>query len=341
METSEITVRSTQESVASTEPFLELYVGEDILQGEQVPFYAIWKNVEVRMVSIHCYGFKRVVKVYNASDFERTLDGIVVDHERLKLDGYIGGVLSTSQGSNAAEQAALKVVFGFKNGESKELLCQRTLYSIRAKLSRCPNRILLPLRKGERPILVELLGAATATIEISKMPLSINLGVPIEIASAMQRYYGVIKDGLEELKTEFPKYQRFLSRMVDEELASSLSKYNRVMSRYIKKYRSDEEFMQSLAYLFVSAILEEESVRGLLFLPLIEYFESSATMKAFLESPLLSAAVPKGGGRLRCKIVLRDLLGQQCGRPIVVDTHIESQDEVLLQLKDLVGFERI
>ena len=106
----------------------------------------------------------------------------------------------------------------------------------------------------------------------------------------------------------------------------------------MKKARNDEEFVESLAYVFVTAILEQDSLRDSVLLPLMEYLESSATVKAFLETPFLSVEVPSGGGPLKCKLVLHDLLGHQCGKPLFIRTFIDSKQEDLVKLKDIIRF---
>lgn len=64
---------------------LELYVGNDILQGEKVPFYIVWKDIGIRRITIRAPGFRRIVKLYNTTSFEEEDDAVVVHKDQLKL----------------------------------------------------------------------------------------------------------------------------------------------------------------------------------------------------------------------------------------------------------------
>ena len=320
---------------------LELYVGNDILQGEKVPFYIVWKDIGIRRITIRAPGFRRIVKLYNTTSFEEEDDAVVVHKDQLKLGGYLGGVLATTPGESSQEQVNLKVTLEFEDGTSQELVEPRTLFSVRARLAEAADRIELPVRKGVHPVTIRLEGAATAIISIKELPNSLHMGIPNEVASAMQRYGAIVKEGLEDLREEYPTYKSLIDNILDEKLAESIQKYVRTVGRELRKYEKDDVFMESISYVFLMALLEEESLRGLILLPLIEYFESSATIKAFLDSPLLAVDVPKGGGRLRCAVVIRDLLNHRCGKPIEIDMLIEAYAHKVVPIKDLIRFERV
>src|SRR5437870_8656896 len=134
------------ETRTASYPQLELYVGKDILQGEKVPFYMIWKKADISRVTFRYFGFKKIVKLYNVRSFERTDNGAVVTTDQVKVEGYIGGVLSTALGKLAQEEATLHVKLEFSDGTVKDLLESRMLYSARAELSRKADRVTLPLR---------------------------------------------------------------------------------------------------------------------------------------------------------------------------------------------------
>ena len=73
------------------------------------------------------------------------------------------------------------------------------------------------------------------------------------------------------------------------------------------KVRQDESFMEAIAYLTLAAMLDQDSLRDSVLLPMMEYFESNAAMKAFFRSPFICVKVPPGGGRMRCELKVYDI----------------------------------
>ena len=80
------------------QPPAELYLSKDILQGEKVPFYVVWRDTEVKRISLRYFGFKSIVKLYNIRDFEQKDREVIIKKDQLKVDGYVGGVLATTRG---------------------------------------------------------------------------------------------------------------------------------------------------------------------------------------------------------------------------------------------------
>lgn len=322
------------------EPSLELYLSKDILQGEKVPFYLTWRDLEVKNVTLKYFGFRSLVKLYNARKFVRIENGVVIEGSQVKYGGYIGGVLSTKNGPSAEEQANLQATIELVDGSKKELIEQGYLYSVRAEIAECPERIRWPISKEQKLVRIKLVGAATASIEIARAQGGHWLGVPTEVLSAFKQYAYTVVAELKRLKKEFPQYEQLLTKMTGVRASRSFSKYLRDIDKGMRKAKEDEEFMQSLAYVFVSAILEQESLREIVWLPLMEYFESNAAVKAFLQAPFLSMELPPGGARLRCKMTMRDVLGRPCGPPLVIDTYVDSEEKAVVPIKDIIRFER-
>ena len=104
------------------------------------------------------------------------------------------------------------------DGTSQDFFQERDIYSVRAEIVDCPNKVEWPV-KGRGPIKVRLVGAATATIDIRGMPKGLPLGVPPEVLTAYERYGVALRDGFDLLKTHFPKHKVLLTKMMDAKLA--------------------------------------------------------------------------------------------------------------------------
>lgn len=319
---------------------LELFLSDDILQGEKrVPFYLLMKNLEIRRISLHTSRF-RLVDLYNTKSFTRVRQGAIIEAKDLKSDDYLGGVLSTRTFKSSDVVANLELRIELTDGSVREFVEKRHLFSVRAQLAQCPKEVTLPVDADAPPIKVRLSGRPTATIAIDRESPGIELSIPREVASAYQLYFMSIQKGLLELKEDYPKYRRLVDKVLDEELSRSIAVYLHEVQKEFEKAKNDEEFMQSLAYVFVSALLEQESLRSALLVPLMEYLESSAASKTFLESPFSGIRVPVGGAKLRVKLAVHDLLLTECGEPIVIDVDVKSMKEAFVPLSTLIGFER-
>jgi hypothetical protein len=323
-----------------TESGLELFLSNDILQGEQrVPFYLLMKNLEIKRISLHTSRF-RLVDLHNTKSFTRVRQGAIIEANDLKSKDYLGGVLSTRAFRSSDVIASLELRIELTDGSVREFVEKRHLFSVRAQLAQCPKEVTLPVDADAPPIKVRLSGKPTVTIAIDREPPGIELSIPSEVASVYQLYFASVQKGLLELKEDYPKYRRLVDKVLDEELSRSIAVYLREVKKEFEKAKNDEEFMQSLAYVFVSALLEQESYRNALLVPLMEYLESSTANKTFLESPFSGIKVPVGGARLRVKLTLHDLLLTECGEPIVIDVDAKSTKEAFVPLSTLIGFER-
>lgn len=94
----------------NVDSFLEMYLGEDILQGEKVPFYLLWKGIPVENLRITYRGFKSLIRLYNVKRYEKIDFGAVINRDSFKTAGYIGGVLSTTLSESPSQHAELILV---------------------------------------------------------------------------------------------------------------------------------------------------------------------------------------------------------------------------------------
>lgn len=337
------------EATAELSPFTsaaghsELYVSEDILQGESVPFYVTWQDPRVTQISLEARGFKSIKKLYNVKGRTRPLQRIDVLVSEMKTFGYLGGVLSTVSSAGPSENADLRAILRRADGTIEELIQERTLHSVRASAVNAPRRIILPLRRNTAVFGLEVIGEATALIDIEQPKGGLELTLPKEILTAIERFGLSVFEGFGQLKEEFPKHRELLSEIIEmtkDTKKEALLERIEELDRRMKKLKSDKEFAEAFLYVAVTALVQEGGMKDSVLLPLVEYFEANAAVKVFLESPLLCVKVPKGGGRFKCRLILKDLLGHRCGASIMLETIIESDSETMLPLKEIVKFER-
>lgn len=325
---------------------LEMYLGEDILQGEKVPFYLIWKEIPIERIQITYRGFKSLTRLYNVKGYEKTTDGAVVKKEDFKTAGYLGGVLSTTLGGSPAQHAELILAIERAGGNSVRLKEERILHSARASILNQPSEVNLPAAKGQQRIKVDIQGAASVIIDIAGVKGGLKLVFPPEVLTAVERFIKVVVENMERLKKEYPKYSELLSllsgdlKLSGDHKEKSFTQLERSLKKRIEKVKDDEDFMEALALVYVTAILEQESAIDTILIPIMEYLESGTSAKAFLNSPFLCAKVPKGGGVLKCRLRFFDLLNHNCAKSLTIKTRLLAYEEMLVPLKEIIQFTR-
>jgi hypothetical protein len=326
-------------------PNFEFYLGEDILQGEKVPFYLLWKGNSIDKIELQCKGFKSIIRLFNVRGYEKTESGAIVRKEMLKSPGYLGGLLftalSTALTESPARPAQLVLNIEHSNGTSITLKEDRILHSARPFLVNQPKEISVPIKKNQECIKINIEGAASVFIDISQSKGGLELGFPQGFLTAVEAFASAAIDGMKMLSKEYPQHSELLSLVTTEDYEKkSFTQIMQSIERKMKKARKDKDFAEALAYVYVSALLEQEKVKDSLLIPMLEYLESGATTKAFLTSPFLCAEVPEGGGTLNCTLKFHDLLRHKCAKSLKIRARLMATEDTLVPLKELIHFSR-
>lgn len=336
---------STDLEISETKTNIEFYLGEDILQGEKVPFYLLWKDNSIDKIKLQYTGFKSIVRLFNVNEYEKIDGGAIIRKEALKSPGYLGGTLSTATATalneSPSQQACLVIDIEYSNGTSISLKEDRILHSARAFLINQPSPISVPIKKNQECIKINIEGAASVNIDISQLKGGLELKLPPEVLTTMERFAMAVIEGMEILKKEYPQHSELLSlfKMENQE-NKSFNQLMKLIQHKMEKVKEDKGFTEALAYVYVSAIMEQQKVKDSILIPMFEYLEAGATTKAFLISPFLCVAVPKGGGTLKCTLRFYDLLRHNCVKPIKIRTHLMATEDTLVPLKELIQFSR-
>ena len=320
---------------------IEVYLSEDILQGEQVPFYITWKDVPVKTIELAVNGFDQITKLYNTNKDHVPSTKLKVDVSELRAPRYLGGVLRTTIYGEPFRSGELSVVISLADGKSKSITRSRTLHSARLFHPAGLEIITLPLPPKFIPTTVEIQGRAMVILDIEESSTSnIPIVLPAEIMSAFEKFGAAVVAGIDRLKEEFPEYTALLDGLFKIDKMQSIRQFSEETEAKLMAVRTDKSFMEALSFVFVSAFLGQTSIRDTLFIPMLEYLESTATTRVFFISPFVSAKVPAGGGRFSFQIEGRDVLGRLCGEPIEIQFDLKSEREMLIPVKDLVQFRR-
>lgn len=346
---------------------IEVCLSRDIIQGEEVPFYILWKRNDIQRITLELNGFENITEYHNVED-DFSLEKHTIELKDLKSSHYLGGVLRTDETENPYEKAALKVIFELSNGDNIEINEERTLYTTHLEII-SPDYIEVPF--NEPPIEIQLKGSTTVFVNIeSTSDSDIEIILPEEIRNAFDEMYQSLTKGINSLKNEYPEFSSEIDILIrfffeDETYRLSKQEYFRRFAEIAEIFRSNRALLEGFGVVFINSVLMQGSARDLFFTPLLEYFESNAAKKVFLESPFLFAEIPKGGGYLRASVyyediieridMIKNIIEKPCSvrdfveklrsepqrKKLCLEVFLRSENETKIPIRDLISMRRI
>jgi len=325
---------------------IELYLSEDILQGEEVPFYILFKREDIQYITLEFSGFISILEYYNLrSDFPPDKKTIRIDE--MNFPNYFGGVIKAGKFENPFQKAFLRATVILSNGEKIELIEERTLYNVSMEVEHLPEYINIPI--SEAPVKLRLKGSPTVFITIESAEDSdLEITLPKDVHDALEKLYSNLRTGFQNLKVEFPEYGHLVNiflRIMEEPLDPQVLDE---LASEIKKADPTKSFNESFTLVVVNAILSQSSIRDRIFIPLLSYLNSAASRKAFLLSPLSCIYIPKGGGKLKLVVGTQNILeyyGEftiegRNSKALTLETNIKSDEEIIIPVKNLIEITR-
>lgn len=319
---------------------IEFFLGDDIIQGEFVPFYILWKDISPTEIEIQFEGFKDVIEIHNGieSTIQRERNKIVVGD--FHVPGYLGGVLSTELSNRPTVNATLNINIKLENGEVISLKKDRTLYTTKIDLSNLPDTIFCSESKIEYPIEITLNGITTIFLEIETMEDNeVPIDIPSDVREAIDKFFESVTDGLEDLKQIFPEHQETIDLLLEIPKGMSELEYLEKIEEKLEESFKDEDFLEAVASVIIVALFGRTSIRDRILLPIIEYFESGVADKAYL-NPLLHIRVPKGESLMAIRIKGKNILREECSRPLDLKVRIKADNELLIPIKEILAIRR-
>jgi hypothetical protein len=322
----------------------DFFLAEDIIQSENVPFYLLWTGEKPLRIELEFTGFKSLVELHNSPMESAIFEENKVLVSNFVVDGYLGGILSTEVSENSNQRASLDVKIINSDHTYQSLQKNRIIYGTVTSVPDIPTNIcLLESNTNIEKIEVLLCGETTVFFDVEELEDNeCNIDVPADIKEEIERITNFVRNGLYKLKKEYPQHSNLIDFLLElPEKKISMSTYIEEMDKKISDAFKDEVFADEFMTLYLTAILQKNSLGEIILKPLNEYFKNDSKDKVYFSNPLLSINMNPGSCRLAIKLRAINLVNEECGDPIEIKTTVYSESVNNIPIRELFCLRRI
>lgn len=322
----------------------EFYLADDIIQGEEIPFYLLWKGEDPMKICFEFEGFKSIIELYNNISSKTIIEGNKIIISGFHVSGYVGGLLSTEIANKPFTSGSLTIKIVNKKGVIENLKEVRKFYSTSAKIKSLPNIIDLTNLEINNKIDIEFNGNTTVIISIEEMEENeCNIDIPSNVKKAIEKMTKILQKELNRLKERFPDHIDAINIFLKEpNEKTSLTKYIESVEENLKQSLEDEIFTDALVNVFLNAYFKQDIIRDFILRPIDEYFSEFSIDKVYFSNPLLYITVPQKQCLLAIRVVITNLLNQESSLPLEIKLPIKGDiKSSTIPLKDLFSLRRV
>ena len=320
---------------------MEYFLAEDILQGEDVPFYLLWDEDNPKEIILDIEGFESIKELHNVAEF--TNEGNKVIITKLFIKGYLGGLLSTKITEDPIVIGKINIEFVPFSGKPIQFGETRKLYTTSVKIINKPETIHITPTNPPDKMILYLKGKTTIFFQVEELPENeCKIDLPPDLKETIQKIQEDIKIGFKEIEEKFPTHRETLEIILelDDKKQSPETLAEDILER-IEKSFEDQEFSENVLMVFFTAVTKQLESRKNLMNSLQEYFESFTSLKAYFVNPMLNVYVNKCES---CCFAIRihsfDLNKGECGNPIEIKITIQPEVDFQSPIKELFIIER-
>ena len=320
---------------------MEFFIADDILQGEEVPFYLLWDGKNPKEVHLEISGFESIKEFHNVAEFTNIDNKYTI--KKLHIDGYLGGLISTKITEKPVIVGKLQIQFIPEVGETINFEESRKLYTTSVKMIHAPKIIHLTSDSLKEKFPLKLKGKTTIFFEVEELEGNeCKIDLPPDLKELKEKVRMDITNGFKELEVKFPQHQETLELILElDNSKQSVETLAEDILNKIEKSFEDQEFAENVLMIIFTTVTKHMESRKSLINSLQEYFESYSSKKAYFINPLLQVYVNKCES---CQFAIRirafDLKKGECGKPIEIKTTLISDTDYQSPVKDLFAIER-
>ena len=271
-----------------------LYLPSEGLQGEDIPSYAIWEDMDIESVTVSFRSPLVFKDVYNAHSWEVQDDRLVVGG--VELDGYLGLLFGSRKVSAIVDDVPFEYSFHLSNGEVVRRAKKIRLFRPKLEVEESDRAITVDLgrRFVRNRIRAKNVGRGTLMMSISTAEESpAKLETPPEYKDFIERFEADMSMELSLLAKEFPQYEPLIFETLEwDERVKGLGKFAEgerekfadYTDKLLKTIANNKEFQRGLLGAFAKALVRNveliESIGRF-----IQFYESVVSRNILLVNP--------------------------------------------------------
>jgi hypothetical protein len=301
-------------------PIKKFFFPKEALQGQKIPSYVIWKDLDFDKVEIE---FPRCI---TPKEFFNVSEKIVEEQKAtitgVEVPGYIGVVFSTSINTKQASTNE-KVVYRFLNKGNIVHEITSVIHLFRHDVcvyGEIPSKIVFDPENGKisDKIKIRNLGQGTAIIDIqTREDSELKKVPPAFFLKWRQDFINGLQNGIKTLKSDYPassslldKFESYLANPVEfnEDSLSDFKIFEQDMLRFME---GNERFATDLGQILGEALLRSREIVNL-YQFILDYMNSIGREKLLVRDPFNVIQLSDKPAILKVKIQCIDLLRQVC-----------------------------
>jgi len=295
---------------------LRVYLPPQALQGQDLPFFALWKAVTFRKIEVLFPSELEIDEIYNVARNEYTVEPGQLIVEKVEVDGYLGISFSSRRFRTTSEQVCVVSDFHEASGEVYSRRCNIHLFRPLLAAKEIPRSIRVSVSRCQPLDFIQVANEGTGTIRmvvISEEDSDLRITESAAMSDFRKNLRRDLDTGFADLAGAFPeqadlveKLKEVWLRRVDLEDEEELVRVKSVAGSLQDAIVNDEKFGRALAETFAGALLKNLTLFNLLE-QLVDYFHSVPAKKVLMINPLDIIEVGPKPAVLKVKLLYTDL----------------------------------
>lgn len=297
------------EAVATQWPLMDFYIPDEALQGQDVPGHVLWPDSERAELRITFPEYLRVKAVYNAKSEDFTIEGNTLSVSRVKREGYLGFVFSSSRSTELVFAAEIQLDFTLNGKEAVRATRSVRLFRPTLEAGIVPTTISIDESgKPDRRIRLIHRGAGTLFVSLESTDASaIKLSIPDDLIRAFKQFAEDLSARLEKIRKLYPQYERFFEAMEKADFTKRDEAIN-LVSQEAKELDLSRDFLERVGNAFVGSLLQSSDFETAFIRPITDFIKSAVAPGVIFTTPFLEFPRNVSDGELILRIVAKDLM---------------------------------
>jgi len=331
-------------------PVKSFFLPDNALQGEEIPSYILWKNLDYDKILIKKFNCCDLKDIFNVNKEDYSVSDNIITINKVAVDGYIGLLFKTERTKEINIKEKLHV--NFMKGEISicDLVAEITLFKPELEIIKVPEVITVNngMIDNKNKISISNIGDGTCRIVFKdKKESEIKLTQPKRIKDFIEGYQKTFNEELELISSKyvglesiFEDFRFITNKFFDPSDEVLLKEYKEKYDRLEKIMDQNEDLAKDILRVYVSAIFKNIHMITVIE-QFLDYLQSIQKNRVELLNSLDTIEVNKEERFLILEIHYTDLLNNKIEPIILKPIKIKSNKETDISIYNLFSWDGV